>query len=245
MIGDIRTIMSKEFREILQVKGTMKGTSFRILIFLGIIGVFTPYQMGKEWVQSPFVLFYSLWFPFMLVSTVIADVFAGEKERHTLETLLASRLSDTAILLGKVISASLYAWGMVLGMLLVGLVTVNATHGHGKLLLYPAPVGLGSVALSLLVSLLAASLGVLVSLRASTVRQAQQTLSIGAILIIIVPMLGIQMLPNELKSRLLHSISHVDVMSAVLIAVAAVVVLDILLLAFTMSRFKRARLILD
>ena len=135
--------------------------------------------------------------------------------------------------------------GMVLGMLLVGLVTVNATHGHGKLLLYPAPVGLGSVALSLLVSLLAASLGVLVSLRASTVRQAQQTLSIGAILIIIVPMLGIQMLPNELKSRLLHSISHVDVMSAVLIAVAAVVVLDILLLAFTMSRFKRARLILD
>ena len=36
---------------------------------------------------------------------MIADGIPGERERHTLETLLASRLSDRSILLGKVMAA--------------------------------------------------------------------------------------------------------------------------------------------
>lgn len=245
MIQDILTVMGKEIKEILLVRGTMKGSSFRILVFLAVVGVFTPYQMGRGWVQSPFVLFYSLWFPFILVSTVVADVFAGERERHTLETLLASRLSDTAILVGKIATAVVYSWGMVLGMLLIGLVTVNAAQGQGKLLVYPAPVALGSVALSLLVSILAAALGVLVSLKAPTVRQAQQTLSIGAILILIVPMLGFQMLPAEMKNRLWTSLSQMDVMVAALAGIGIVAAIDLVLLTVTKSKFRRTRLILD
>ena len=34
-----------------------------------------------------------MWFSLLLVINVVADSFAGERERHTLETLLASRLS--------------------------------------------------------------------------------------------------------------------------------------------------------
>jgi ABC-2 type transport system permease protein len=51
----------------------------------------------------------------------LGDAIAGERERHTLETLLASRISDRAILLGKVIVTTGYAWGTALLGLLFGL----------------------------------------------------------------------------------------------------------------------------
>jgi ABC-type Na+ efflux pump permease subunit len=41
---------------------------------------------------------------------MITDSIAGERERQTLETLLASRLPDRAILLGKVAAITLLGW---------------------------------------------------------------------------------------------------------------------------------------
>ena len=38
-------------------------------------------------------------------STLIVDAVAGERERHTLETLLASPASDTGIIVGKMAAA--------------------------------------------------------------------------------------------------------------------------------------------
>ena len=72
---------------------------------IAVFGVFLPLQNGASWVTSPITMVYWAWMPLMLVTGVIADSFAGERERHTLETLLASRLPDRAILLGKVAAA--------------------------------------------------------------------------------------------------------------------------------------------
>ena len=55
-----------------------------------------------------------------MIISFIGDAIAGERERHTLETLLASRMPDRAILLGKVIAIVLYAWGMGVLSLLPG-----------------------------------------------------------------------------------------------------------------------------
>ena len=249
MINDIWTVMRKEFRELLLGRGTARGSLGRMLIFLLILGVFTPYQMGKAWVQSPFVLFYALWFPLMVVSSIVADSFAGERERHTLETLLASRLSDTSILLGKVLSVVAYAWGMILGMLIVGMVTVNLTHGHGKLLIYPPAIGFGAVGLSLLMSFLSASVGVLISLKASTVRQAQQTLSYISIFVVIVPVIGIQILANVLsnatRAHIRIAVAHSTVAGLMPVAVAILLALNAIFFCIAASRFQRAKLILD
>ena len=48
-----------------------------------------------------------------------------ERERHTLETLLSTRLSDHTILLGKIGATVSYAWGMTQIVLLIALVPVN------------------------------------------------------------------------------------------------------------------------
>ncbi len=52
---------------------------------------------------------------------MITDSIAGERERQTLETLLASRLPDRAIVLGKIIAVTLFGWGLLLLGMIPGL----------------------------------------------------------------------------------------------------------------------------
>jgi ABC-2 type transport system permease protein len=242
MMIDIRTVMWKEWNEIL--RGGSRG-KVGLLLFVGVFGVFLPLQMGRAWVGSPMVMAYWAWVPLFLVTSVIADSFAGERERQTLETLLASRLSDRAILFGKVGAAVGYGVGITWLSLLLGLVTVNLAHGQGKLLLYPLPVGLGIVGLSLLGAGLAASAGVLVSLRAATVRQAQQTLSIAIMVLLFLPIFGIQALPLEWKARLLEIFTSMDTTRLIMLAVVVLALFSTGLLAAAMTRFRRAQLILQ
>ena len=117
MIGDVLTVAWKEWRELFQLGGSHRGGRFSLVILIGVFGVFLPLQSGAEWVQSPATVFYWGWVPLMLVGSAVADSFAGERERHTLETLLASRLPDRAILLGKMLAAVAYGWGLVMVML--------------------------------------------------------------------------------------------------------------------------------
>ena len=179
MSGDVITIIWKELRELLFQRGRFRGGWVGMIFLVAIFGVLMPIQTGPEWIKSPIGLIYWAWVPFLLVSGVVADSFAGERERHTLETLLASRLSDHAILLGKMATSILYGWGLTMICVLLGLVTLNIVYAKDQLLLYPTMIAIGIIVLSFLVATLSSALGVLVSLRASTVRQAQQTFSIA------------------------------------------------------------------
>lgn len=243
MIADLNTVLWKEWKEIVS-EGRGRG-KVSVLILVGILGIILPWQIGRTWVESPVVLAYWAWVPMFLVMPVIADSFAGERERHTLETLLASRLSDRAILLGKVGAAVGYGVGITWLSLLLGLVTLNLAHGEGELLLYSVPMGSGIVGLSLLGAGLAAGAGVLVSLRARTVRQAQQTLSIGIMVLLFVPTFGTQALPAEWKARLFKAFTATNTARLIAIAVVILVMLDVGLLAVAMARFRRAQLISD
>ena len=167
----------KEWKELLRQRGSLRGGFFGVLVFMGVLGILLPIQFGAEWVESASQMIIWGWLPFLLVSGVIANSFAGERERHTLETLLASRLSDRAILFGKVAAAISYGWGLSMACMLLGLITVNVVHGKGQLLMYDWEIGLGTIVFSFLIAALGSGLGILVSLRASTVRQAQQTFS--------------------------------------------------------------------
>ena len=174
----------------------------------------------------------------------MADSFAGERERHTLETLLASRLSDRAILLGKIAAAVAYGWGITMVSVLVGLITVNVVHWQGELIFYPPATGLGIVALSFLVAALAAGLGVLVSLRAATVRQAQQTFSI-AFFLLFIPLFAFPLLPEEWQARFVQIAANANLASIVLGVAFLLLIVDAALFVAAMARFKRDRLILD
>lgn len=244
MITDIWTIAKKEMKELLTQRGRFRGGGLGMLFFLAVFGIVMPLQAGKAWVDSPIVLAYWAWVPFLLVTSVIADAFAGERERHTLETLLASRLSDQAILFGKITTGVLYGWGLTLICMLLSLVTVNAVHGRGGLLLFPAGIAAAAVGLSFLLSFFAAALGALISLRANSVRQAQQTMSI-AVYAVLIPVLLLPMLPQSMRTALVGMARGFDSAAILLSLVGLLALADLALLGLSMARFKRARLILD
>jgi ABC-2 type transport system permease protein len=244
MIADIGTIMWKEFKELFHQRGRFRGGSIGVLIFVFGFGILMPLQTGPGWVESPIGLVFWAWLPYLLVSSVTADTFAGERERHTLETMLASCISDRALLVAKIGSAVVYGWGLTIANILVGLVTVNVAFSEGNLLMFPPATMLGILGISLLVAVFGAGLGVTISLRAATVRQAQQTM--GTIMfVMVIPLFALPMLPEEWKVKASRILANADLEGILAAAAAAFLVIDTALVLFAMSRFKRARLILD
>ena len=245
MIADVLTVAWKEWRELLQLGGSHRGGRFSLVMLVLVFGVFLPFQSGAEWVESPATVFYWGWVPLMLVSGAVADSFAGERERHTLETLLASRLPDRAILLGKMAAAIAYGWGLVIVMLVLSLVTVNLSARTGPLLMFPWRFAVGAPLLAFLGAGLAATAGVLVSLRAQTVRQAAQTLNVGVLLLVFIPVLGMQALPEAWRAQIGAWTMTTGVDGLLWVSAAVLAALDLAFLAAAFARFRRARLVLD
>jgi ABC-2 type transport system permease protein len=245
MIQDILTIAGKELREILTFGGDARGRGkYSLLILIGVFGVFFPLQSGREWVTSPMSIMVWGWMPFLWVSGVVSDLFAGERERHTLEALLATRLSDHAILFGKLLAALTYGFSLTWLVLLSSIVTLNIVYGREGLLFFPFWTTIGALVFSILVSGLSASIGVLVSLRAGSVRQAQQTMSIG-MLVLFLPFMLVQFIPRawlETAGNILVSVEPIQI--AVGLAVMLVVV-EAMLIAIARMSFQRSKLILD
>jgi ABC-2 type transport system permease protein len=211
----------------------------RPLFVVGIMGIYLPLQFGPLWVQlTPLGMILVLWIPFFVIISFIGDAIAGERERHTLETLLASRLPDQAILLGKIMATVLYAWGMSILSILLGLVLVDLFSLQGHWMFYPPDLFVVALILTLLASLLGASAGVLISLRVSTVRQAQQILSISTIVLVFGTTFVLRALPANLFSSLTYA-------QFLLIAIAFIAVLDAILLGLSLLSFRRSRLILS
>ncbi|OGO16895.1 MAG: hypothetical protein A2Z14_01885 [Chloroflexi bacterium RBG_16_48_8] len=245
MIQDIFIIMWKEWKEIIIQRGSTRGGIISLLVIVLVLGILPPIQWGPTWVESPFALGLALWIPLMLVSNVVSDSFAGERERHTLETLLASRLSDQAILFGKLAAAISYGWGIALATVLLGLVSINLAHGGNGFLLYEPKLGLGIILSSMLSAGLSAGAGVLVSLHASSVRQAQQTLGLAIMLILIIPMFGIQALPPEIQLKIANIFLELNSWGVLRLILVSLLGLDIALIGAAMVRFQRNKLILD
>ncbi len=245
MMDDLRTVLWKEIREIPQrSKVSRKGGPLSLIVVIAVLGIFMPLQAGAKFVNGGQLMVFMV-LPMAMIAAVIADSFAGERERHTLETLLASPLSDRAILLGKLAAAVAYGWGISMFSLLLGLVTVNLKFGQGRLLLFSPATAVSVVLGSLLTSFLMASAGVLVSLRASTVRQAQQVLSMSFLILVFASVFAARSVPREWLGWLSQKVAATGEMTLAFTVAAILLLIDLVVLAAAMARFQRARLILD
>ncbi len=236
-MSDIWTMIWKEAKDSVLQGG--RAAAIRPLLAIGILGLLLPWQLGQSWLAlSPAALLLILYMPFLFTSMSVGDAIAGERERHTLETLLASRISDRAILLGKILVTVGTAWGMALASLLFGMIAANLANGQGRWVLYGSFVLLvEALVLSLLTSLLATSAGVLISLRAATVRQAQQTLALSAVVLLGALILATRVVPAQVLLTPATSAPQLW-----LVVMAALVVLDAILLGATFVSFQRSRL---
>ena len=239
-MSDLWTVMTKEWREYFAPGGSRRGGLLSLLIFVGLFGVFFPFEFGRELVTSFLSIFFDgITLPLSMVMGIIALLIAGERERHTLETLLASRLSDRTIILGKLGAAVGYSWAIAVGTSLVAVVVVNLKAG-GPFQFYAGGIFATIVVVSLLVALLYSGIGGLLSLRASTVRQVQQMLSVGFFLVFLVPLIVFQALPTSAKAwAQTHGTQMAYIIGGVL------VIADLILVTLAIARFQRSRLILS
>ena len=242
MNTDIITIIWKESKGLFK-QGKSRSKSILVLatpIFM--FGIILPIQFREEWLSMAWSLAIALFTPLILIAPTICESFAGERERHTLETLLASRLPDRSILFGKMIISILYGFGMTILLLLMSLVVVNILIWNGKFQFYPLSILLADLGLGALFSGLMATMGILVSLRSATVQSAQQML----MMIIVIPIFGLQaiifLIPME-KTR--EFLGRFNLDQFLLIFLGILLLADLGLLLAAMSRFKRSRLILN
>jgi ABC-2 type transport system permease protein len=242
---DVWTMVWKEWREFRDQLLSLRRGGLSALILALILGVVAPVQLGPEWVHSKLVIGYWPFLAATMVSSLIADSVAGERERHTLETLLASRLSDSAILIGKIVAAVIYGVGFAVVNLLIGLVAVNVAHREGGLILFGAQRFIVTIVLTILASLLMAGIGVFISLRATTVKQAQQAFGIAIIVITMGPLLLFNALEYETRERLLARLAAVGETRIEAYTVAALLVLSAIVIGAALARFRRGKLVLD
>lgn len=244
MIADILTVAGKELREILTFGDARGRGKFNILILILVFGIFIPLQNGREWVTSPISVMVWGWMPFLWVSSIVADLFAGERERHTLEALLATRLSDQSILFGKLFAAIAYGFTLTWLVMIASLITINIAFIKEGLVFYPLDLLSGALVFSILICGLSASIGVLVSLRTGSVRQAQQMMSTG-MLVLFLPFMLLQFIPKSFLEAAGNVLESIQPMQIALGAAVVLLVIELILIVIARRLFQRSKLILD
>ncbi|CAN5746134.1 hypothetical protein BH23GEM3_BH23GEM3_05030 [soil metagenome] len=244
MIYDIYTVAWKEWKEYVQQERTRRIGPLRGLLFVAAGGVFLGWQVDPDFGRSGLTVLLTSFLSIMFVTTVVPDSFAGERERHTLETLLASRLPDRAILLGKVAAAVSYGWAIALAVLPAGIIAANLIHGFAGMPWVDPYILLASAATSLLAGLLIAAIGVLISMYVPTARQAHQRLGFVIMVLFMTPAVLLPTLPAAWLDRLIDGFERLGVERAVAAGLALLAVAGVALLGVAMARFRRARLIL-
>lgn len=192
MINDIFTMIWKESLEYSnQSRNSREKITGMIFPFLslGLLAIVPPLSLGSDWIRSPFSLVISILVPLITVTISIPLSLIGERERKTLETLFASRLPDRAILFGTIFPPIFRASKISFFVHLVSLVTYNIAQWSGHLSFYPFEMLFANLVTIILLSFSAASLGVLISLKTTSLRQAMNYLN--AILMAPVMIFGI------------------------------------------------------
>jgi ABC-2 type transport system permease protein len=238
MFNDILSVVWKERKSQFRVRGSR--LRFLMMLFSPLLlGTIFPITWGPEWlVQLPPLVVATIT-SVILVAVMVPESIAGERERHTLETLLASRLPDRAILLGKLLVPVAVGVGAALLANLCSLIVVNVAHWRGEILFFSPTIALGSLALSFLMALLTAGAGVFVSLKVATAQEAAQILTFA----IIIPPVLLQLVPLLFREQMQQFLDRVNGPHLLLIVLAVLLVLDVAVLLAAAARFQRSRLI--
>jgi ABC-2 type transport system permease protein len=245
MTRDIYTILWKEWKEVFYQRGSLwRGLLTDLLLPVFVLGVLLPLVSGRAWVTSYGLILY-VWMPPYLAIGLVANAFAGERERHTLETLLASRLPDEAILLGKMAAAMTYGVAVTFAVGLVGAIVVNVVFPRGGFVFFSGITLLTMLLAALLITGFVAGAGTLASLHAPTVRVAAQRLSFALVLPGLVIGVAGQLIPESWRNAAFEVAVQVGIPRLAVIVVAFFIGLDVVLFMVCAARFRRDSLILD
>jgi ABC-2 type transport system permease protein len=172
-LSDAWIVFRKELIELVGDRRTFRGALGQTAILILFLGIYLPSSDSTMWNNPTMMAVIFFLFPSLLAATVAADSFAGERERGTLETLLATPLSDASLFFGKAGWAIFYSFSVSAVALLAGLTTTMLRYG--SLQRYVPWVAVAVAAGDALVAaVFTSSVAVLISTKFPVVRAAEQ-----------------------------------------------------------------------
>jgi len=245
VIRDTFTILRKEWLEFRDQLLRLRRGGLSAVVIVLLLGVVTPLQFGPDWLSSWVVMFYFPTLASSMASALIVDAIAGERERQTLESLLASRLPDSAILFGKMLAALSYGCAFVAVNAIVACLTLNIANWDRAPLLFAPRFGAMLAILTVAACLAQTGVGVFISLRATTVRQAQQTFGVIMLVIFLAPALVFQLLPTDQRYTIVSTVRGWGMERIALMAALVLGSIGLIAASLAWARFRRGKLALD
>lgn len=238
-------VLWKELQETVLQRRGINGQTIPLSILILLGGVVTPLLLHMAGVASKaevVVITGSITMVFMVMGGILyavstaVDAIAGERERHTLETLIASPASDAALVTGKILAIVLVGFLTAVVLAVVSSATLLVMYGPDDASPHLVIAVLGPFA-SIPAALFMASLAFLISYKAKTVKTAQSVL-------------GLTMFPLFMvfgfAAPLAGSIDRVSPGTALVTVVVggtAALVLPALLFVLAVMRFRRDRIL--
>ena len=173
------TVLRKELLELLGDRSSLRGVLVQVTILLVMAGCLMPYALCTTWqAHNPLAVLYHVILPPLTSVMIASDAFAGERERRTLETLLATPLSDRAIVVGKAGAALVVSESLTLLALVLATITVNLVKDGAGVFLPSLPMCAFALGGSFALALVDTAAAITVSSRVAVARSAQQVTSL-------------------------------------------------------------------
>ncbi|HET9623402.1 MAG TPA: ABC transporter permease subunit [Kofleriaceae bacterium] len=186
-IRDAWTVTRKELAEVFGDPLARRGAVIQSLLLVIGLGILVPRTTAPLWLAGrPEAILLFLMLPSIVAGSISADAFAGERERRTLETLLATPLSDASIVFGKAAAAILSAFTTGLCALLLAIVTVNVKVHPPGVFVPSAAIWAGVLIGSFASSCFTTAIAIAMSLRIPVARSVQQMASLMFVLPVLV-----------------------------------------------------------
>jgi len=227
---DTLLVCRKELAEMFAVQTGRRTQLLTMAAQVAVFGFLIPFFMAPAWInETPVLAFIFLLLPMALSFSQAAAVFAGERERRTLDSLLATPLSMRALFFGKSLAVLAQVYGMVSASVLLSVAALTLwvrQQDLAPVFLYSGPALFALLGLSLVVAVFATSCGVIISLRAASVRTAQTVTTLLSVLVLLPLMFGWV---------------RIDFSWVLMIPAAlALVIVDVAITALALTRFGRA-----
>ncbi|HLE47967.1 MAG TPA: ABC transporter permease subunit [Candidatus Thermoplasmatota archaeon] len=240
-----RAVIWREYREYLQAEGKEKASIVASILVPILLPLLFAFLFRDYWRSTITTLSFGVFASMSVVMGFVPYSMAGERERHTLETLLTTRLTGRNIYWGKFIATTTFAVGVGAASTLTGVLVLTALFAGAWANVGLALLGwIGAILVSVPVAMLGASFGLFVSARATTTQQAATKTSFlmmpFMMLVFVVPMTGTFAGFLLFEGTQVWTFIGLGAMPG-LAAVAALVVAIVLL---GLRRFERHRLML-
>jgi ABC-type Na+ efflux pump permease subunit len=194
-----------------------------------------------------FALGYGSFLAVMLSMTLAIESFVGEKERRTMEVLLATPASDGELFFGKTLSCLMVAAFFSILFSGTALIAMNALLWWNKIY-FPFKIqGLilgGAVSLCAMGSISFIALGVIISSRVSSLKAANQVFGLATIVLTVILMLIGYFASTRLKLKpmILAVYSSMPLWALVTLIFVLIGIVDAIALSVAVRTFNRERI---